>query len=63
MRERVVEIELAEPAVGQMQFNFLAEAALRENAVAVAHEQHPDHEFGINRRSSDLGIVRLKLLV
>jgi hypothetical protein len=35
VRNPIVEIELAEPAVGKMQRNFLAQPALMTNAIAV----------------------------
>ena len=38
VRDAVFEIEPAEPPVGQMQRDLLAEAALGSNAKAVAHE-------------------------
>ena len=63
VRDRVVEVEFAEPPVRQMQFDFLAQSPFGANAEAVPHEQHPDHEFGIDRRPPDLGIVRRQFLV
>ena len=44
----VIEIEPAEPAVGKMQFDLLAQPPLKSDAVAVAHNEHPDHELGVN---------------
>src|SRR5665213_1789106 len=38
---RIVEIEPAEPSVGQMQLDLLAQPPLKADAVAVAHHQHP----------------------
>ena len=58
----VVEIEPAEPPIGQMQFDFLAQPPLEADAVAVAHDQHPDHQLGIDRRPADLAIEGLQLL-
>src|SRR4029078_2993502 len=40
----------AEPAVGEVQVNLLAQPPFGANAVAVANQQHPDQQFGINRR-------------
>jgi hypothetical protein len=51
----VVEIELAEPAVRKVQRHFLTQPALMSNAVAVADQEHPDHQLGINRGSADVG--------
>src|SRR6266542_5574262 len=58
----VVEIEAAKPAVGEMQLNLLTEPPLKANAVAVAHNQHPDHELGIDRRPANVAVERRELL-
>src|SRR6266536_1499377 len=58
----VVEIEAAKPAVGEMQLNLLAEPPLKANAVAVAHNQHPDHELGIDRGPANVAVERRELL-
>ena len=63
MRNLVVEVELAEPPVGQMQLDFLAQLALRADAVAVADDEHPDHQLGIDRRAADVAVMGLELLV
>ena len=36
---------------------FLAEPPLRADAHAVANDQHPDHQLGIDRRSTRLAVV------
>jgi hypothetical protein len=41
--------QAAEPAVSQVEVHLLAQAALRSNAEAVAHDQHPQHQLGIDR--------------
>ena len=58
----VVEIEPAEPSIGQMQFDFLAQLPLEADAVAVAHNQHPDHQLGINRRPANVAVEGRELL-
>src|SRR5271169_1494341 len=58
----VVEVEPAEPSVGQMQLDFLAQLPLKADAVAVADNQHPDHQLGINRRSAKLAVKGRQLL-
>ena len=57
MRNLVIEIEPAEPAIGQMQFDFLRQPAFRPSAKAVADNQHSDHKFGINRRPPNLAVI------
>ena len=50
VRHLTVEAEPAEPAVGEVQVHLLAQPPFGANAVAVANQQHPDEQFGINRR-------------
>ncbi len=40
---RPLEIEPAEPAIGEVEVHLLAQAALRAYAHAIANEEHPDH--------------------
>src|ERR1700749_4502912 len=63
VRNLVVEIELAEPAVSKVQRDFLAQPALMANAVTVTDQEHPDHQLGIDRGSADVAVERLQLLV
>ena len=63
MRDLVFEIELTEPAIRQVQLNFLGEPALRSDAAAVADNEHANHELGINRRASDVAVVGLQFLM
>ena len=56
-----VEAKPAEPAVGQIEVNLVAQPPLGTNAVAVAHQQHADHQLGIDRGSAHLAVVRLKV--
>src|SRR5262249_44177815 len=62
MRNLVIEIELAEPAVCKMQLDFLAQPAFRAETVAIAHEQHPHHQLGIDRRATSVAIEVCQLL-
>src|SRR3990170_6345788 len=63
MWDLVFEIELAEPAICQVKLNFLGEPALGADAIAVAHDEHTDHEFRIDRGASDVAVVGLEFLV
>src|SRR5215471_16047529 len=58
----VVKIEPTEPAIGKVKLDLLAQLALRTDAVAVADNQHPDHELGVDRRPADLAVERLQIL-
>lgn len=49
-----IEPKAAEPAVCQVEMDLFAQAPLRPNAGAITDQQHPDHKFRINRRSTDL---------
>src|SRR5262249_9439852 len=56
VRNSVVEIEPAEPTVGKVQLNLLARPSLKADAVAVTHNQHPDHQFRVDRGPPDFAI-------
>src|SRR4029077_13583515 len=62
IRHFVVEIEAAEPAIGEMKLDILAQLALEPDAVAVPDDQHPQHQLRINRRPTDLAVERFQLL-
>src|SRR6516164_1165198 len=49
VRHVAVETKTAEPPIGQVQVDFLAQPPFRANAEAVAHDQHADQQLGINR--------------
>ena len=51
-----IEPKAAEPAVCQVEVNLFAQAPLLTNAGAIPDQQHPDHQFRINRRSSDITV-------
>ena len=63
VRDLVIEVEPAEPAISQMQLDFLGQLALRAQAVAVPDNQHPDHQLRIYRRPADLAVIGLQPLV
>jgi len=58
VRNLVVEIELAEPAVSKVQRYFLAQPALVTNAIAITYQEHPDHQLGINRGPPAIAVKR-----
>ena len=55
------EAKPAEPAVGQIEMYFLDQAPLRADAVEIANQQHADHQFGIERRTAHVAVIRSKL--
>src|SRR5947209_13791475 len=56
IRHAALQTEPTEPTIGKVQMHFLAQPALRANPEAVAHEQHPDHQFRVNRGPPDLAV-------
>src|SRR6516165_8492366 len=46
-----------------MKLDLLAQPSLRADAIAVADEEHSDHELGVDRRSSNLAVEGFQLLV
>src|SRR5437899_348681 len=44
-----IEAETTKPAIGQIEMDFLAHAPLGADAKAITDDQHPDHQFGIDR--------------
>jgi hypothetical protein len=50
VRHLAIEAEPTEPTVSEVQVNLFAQPPFGTNAVAVANQQHPDEQFGINRR-------------
>jgi hypothetical protein len=45
-----------------VQRDLLAQPPLKANTVAVADDQHADHQFGVDRRPANLAVERLQLL-
>jgi hypothetical protein len=62
VRYRVVQIKAAKPAVSEMQLDLLAQSPLEADAVAVAHDQHPNHEFRVDRGPTNVAIEWRELL-
>lgn len=49
IRHASVEPETAEPAICQVKVDLLAQPSLGADAEAVSDDEHPDHQFGIDR--------------
>ena len=54
-----VDAQPTEPAIGQIEMNLVTEPSLGTDAVAVAHQQHPDHQLWIDRGSTHVAVERL----
>src|SRR5689334_10233551 len=61
VRHIPLEPKAAEPAVCQIEVNLLAQPPLGADAEAVADEQHPDHQFGIDRGPANGAVERSQL--
>src|SRR5215475_8262146 len=53
IRHRPIQTEPAEPPVGQIEMDLLAQAPLRSDAEAVSDQEYPDHQLGIDRWPTD----------
>src|SRR5206468_7582242 len=60
IRDSVLDTELAEPAIGEVHLHFTADQPFRADRKVISHDQHPDHQFRINRRAPHRRIVRCK---
>ena len=60
IRDSVLDTELAEPAIGEVHLHFTADQPLRADRKDIPHDQHPDHQFRIDRRATHGRIVRCK---
>src|SRR5450432_1613718 len=60
IRDSVLDAELAEPAIGEVHLHFTADQPLRADRKHIPHDQHPDHQFRIDRRATHRRIVRCK---
>ena len=45
-----------------MRWNFLAQTPLGTDAVAIANDEHPDHQLGINRGATDVAVILSQVL-
>src|ERR1700751_4278489 len=58
VRNLIVEIELAEPAVSKMQRHFLTQPALMTNAIAITDQKYPDHQLDLKSTSHGILLYR-----
>lgn len=62
VRHRILQAKAAEPPIGQVQMHFLTESAFGADAIAVADNQHPNHQFGIDGWAAGMAVVIGQLL-
>ena len=56
IRNSVFEIETEKPAVSKMHLHLLTQSSLTADTIAVANDQHSDHQLGVNRRAADVTV-------
>src|SRR5688500_9053595 len=61
IRHRILQPQAAEPAIRKVQMHLFAQPALRADAEAVAHDQHPDHQLRIDRRTTRVTVERCEM--
>src|SRR3954470_17498100 len=61
IRDLVLDAQAAEPAVCQVDLNLPAEQPLRADGEHVADDEHPDHQYRVNRRATKRRVVGCKL--
>jgi hypothetical protein len=63
VRDLVLNAQTTEPAVRQIDLNLGTDLSLRPDRKDVAHQQHSDHQFRVDRGASGVAVERRKLLV
>ena len=61
VRHIAFQTEPAEPSVGEVQMDLLAKPPLRPDAEAVADDQHPDQQLGVDRRPACRTVERSQM--
>ena len=52
IRYSILDTELAEPAIGEVHLHFTTDQSLRADRKDITYDQHPDHQFWIDRRTT-----------
>jgi hypothetical protein len=52
IRDSILDTELAEPAIGEVHLHFTTDQSLRADRKDISYDQHPDHQFRIDRRAT-----------
>gem|GEM_PF-3640082 len=58
----IFQAKTTEPAIGQVEMDFFAQASFRTNAVTITNDQHADHWSGIGRRTASMAVVIRQVL-
>src|SRR5712671_2101648 len=60
IRDSILDTELAEPAIGEVHLHFTTDQSLRADCKDITYDQHPDHQFRIDRRATHGRIMGCK---
>ena len=60
IRNGVLDTELAEPAIGEVHLHFTTDQSFRADRKDITYDQHPDHQFRIDRRATHGRIMGCK---
>src|SRR3954451_6929258 len=58
--DRILNAELAEPAIREVHLNFATDQPLRADRKDISDDQHPDHQFRVDRRPTHGRIMSCK---
>src|SRR5438045_9389949 len=58
--DSVLNAELAEPAIREVHLNFATDQPLRADRKDISDDQHPDHQFRVDRRPTHGRIMSCK---
>jgi hypothetical protein len=61
IRDLAVQTEAAEPAIGEIKMDLLAQSAFRADTHRIADDQHSHHKLGINGGATSGAVERLQL--
>src|SRR5450755_2062673 len=60
IRDGILDAEPAEPTIGKVHLHFTTQQSLRTDRKDISNNQHPDHQFRIDRRATNQRIMRCK---
>jgi hypothetical protein len=61
IRDLVLDAQAAEPPVRQVDLDLPTQQSFRADTKHITDDQHPDHEYWIDRRPADRGIIGCQL--
>jgi hypothetical protein len=61
IRNLILDRQPAKPTIGEVHLHIAAQRSLRADREHVADDQHPDHQFRVNRWPTSTGIIRRQL--